>query len=80
MKACVVAKQYDNVSYASLKALNAIMWGPIHYYTNETLSVEEHNELMEEFVKLYPKYSQWHLKIITDAMRPIDTVNFHIND
>ncbi len=80
MKACVVAKQYDNVSYYSLKALDAIKEGPIHYFDKNTLSIEEHNELMDEFVSLYPECSHWFLTIITDAMQPVDPVNFHIND
>ena len=79
MKVCVIAMQFENASYQKLKALHAIIEGQIHYFDKTSLTIEEANELYEEFVRLYPNYKHWHIKILTDAL-PIDPVNFHIND
>lgn len=82
MKACAVAYQLfvkKKYTYWGLRALHAIVEGPIHYYDKTSLSIEEENELKEELVRMYPEKSHWYLKVITDA-EPLDTVYFHIYD
>ena len=82
MKACAVAYQLfvnKKYTYWELLALHAIVKGPIHYFDKASLSIEEENELLEEFIRMYPEKSHWHLKVITDA-EPLDTVYFHIYD
>ena len=65
MKAYIVARSIQGKTDSELRALDAIIYGPVHEYETDHLTTKIGDELMDEFEKLHPLCGSWHIAVET---------------